>query len=151
MSLPVRQQRALDGIEGVLKASEPRMAAMFAIFTRLTQDDGPAITERLARSRTRVSAGLRAFVLIPVVFAMLITGAVISGNGHGASGCGARLAGYGPAGRSLCGRLGAVSPAVAGKSARPSEPAKPGKPAGPVTPLISRSFSTQLPGVLQMR
>lgn len=153
MSLPARQQRALDGIEGALRVSEPRMAAMFAIFTRLTQDDGPAAAERLSQPRGRVSAGLRALVLVPVVFAMLITGAVMGGGGH-SSGCGVRLAAHGFTGRGVCGRLGAVSTTISGKSARLIRPARPvrnPRPAGPVTPLISPGFNSQLPGVLQMR
>ena len=36
MGLPAVQQRVLDRIEGTLKASEPHLAAMFAIFARLT-------------------------------------------------------------------------------------------------------------------
>jgi hypothetical protein len=35
MSLPVSQQRVLDEIRDHLRASEPRLAGMFAIFTRL--------------------------------------------------------------------------------------------------------------------
>jgi hypothetical protein len=42
MSLPARQQRVLDMIEGVLQASEPKLAAMFAMFARLTGGEGPA-------------------------------------------------------------------------------------------------------------
>lgn len=159
MSLPARQQRALDGIEGALRVSEPRMTAMFAIFTRLTQDDGPAAAERLSQPRGRMSAGLRALVLVPVVFAMLITGAVLGGNGH-ASGCGARLATYGLTVRGVCGRFGTVTTTGSGKPAwlnRPARPARHAKPASPVTPLISPGFNRQLPGVstnpgvLQMR
>jgi hypothetical protein len=37
MSLPARERWALGAIEGALEASEPRMTAMFAIFTRLTR------------------------------------------------------------------------------------------------------------------
>jgi hypothetical protein len=51
MSLPARQQRMLDGIERVLQASEPKLASMFAIFARLTSDEGPAMTERLRPRR----------------------------------------------------------------------------------------------------
>jgi Protein of unknown function (DUF3040) len=142
MSLPARQQRVLHRIECALKASEPHMAAMFATFTRLTRDDGPATTERLAKGRLRLPAGLRAFVLLPLVFAMLITGAVLGGTAHGATGCGGRPVSY-PSGRAACDRpVSPVSQASTTKTA---------KPASPELPLISRSFNTQLPGVLQMR
>jgi hypothetical protein len=36
MSLPARQQRALDRIEKTLLADDPRFGSLFAIFTRLT-------------------------------------------------------------------------------------------------------------------
>jgi hypothetical protein len=42
MSLPACQRRALAVIEGELQIAEPRMTAMFAIFTRLTgAEDSP--------------------------------------------------------------------------------------------------------------
>lgn len=39
MSLTARQCRALDSIEQQLGAREPRLASMFAMFTRLTKDE----------------------------------------------------------------------------------------------------------------
>ena len=47
MSLPAVQQRLLDGIEDGLRTSEPRLAGMFAIFTKLTNADGRPRRERL--------------------------------------------------------------------------------------------------------
>ena len=38
-------------MESALEASEPRMKAMFAIFTRLTKDEEPIEAERLPRRR----------------------------------------------------------------------------------------------------
>ncbi len=50
MSLPARQQRTLDRIERKLAASDPRLLALFAIFTRLTLDeDMPQLEEVKAR------------------------------------------------------------------------------------------------------
>lgn len=43
MGLPARQQRVLDRIEEALKRREPRLASMFAMFTRLN------LGERLPR------------------------------------------------------------------------------------------------------
>jgi len=40
VSLPVGEQRVLDGIESALEGDESQLRSMFAIFTRLTQDDG---------------------------------------------------------------------------------------------------------------
>ena len=41
MSLPAAQQRILDGIADGLRRSEPKLAAMYAIFTRLCASEGP--------------------------------------------------------------------------------------------------------------
>lgn len=46
MSLPARQQRALDRIEKTLLADDPRLGSMFAIFTRLTWHEAMPMTER---------------------------------------------------------------------------------------------------------
>jgi len=39
MGLPVRQRKALDRIERALRGSDPRLAALYAIFGRLTRDE----------------------------------------------------------------------------------------------------------------
>jgi hypothetical protein len=39
MSLPAAQQRVLDRIETALQDSEPRLASMYSIFTRLTSSE----------------------------------------------------------------------------------------------------------------
>jgi hypothetical protein len=39
MSLPASQEHLLTGMEGELRTSEPHLAAMFAMFTRLTRDE----------------------------------------------------------------------------------------------------------------
>ncbi len=49
MSLPAAQQRILDGIADGLRRSEPRLAAMYATFTRMCGSEGPPSRERLAR------------------------------------------------------------------------------------------------------
>src|ERR1035438_7138527 len=58
-SLPSKQQRVLDRIESILRDSDPRLAAMFVIFTRLTRDEEmPRLEElraRLARLRAWIS------------------------------------------------------------------------------------------------
>ncbi len=57
MSLPAGQQRVLDGIAEVFRMTEPRLASMFAIFTRLSKDEPPPRREQL------VAAGPIAFLL----------------------------------------------------------------------------------------
>jgi hypothetical protein len=56
MSLPPAQQRMLDSMSEALRASEPRLAAMFALFTRLTKNEGTPRREELpAQQRFRLS------------------------------------------------------------------------------------------------
>ena len=80
MGLPAVQQRVLDRMEGALKASEPHLAAMFAIFARLSAGE-PVGRESLAARRRRwwlrPGAGLSALVLVPVMFALIITGVLL--------------------------------------------------------------------------
>jgi hypothetical protein len=59
MSLPAAQQRILDGIADGLRASEPRLASMFAIFTTLTRNEAPPCREQLP-SPPRLPGWLRA-------------------------------------------------------------------------------------------
>jgi hypothetical protein len=51
MSLPPAQQRVLDSMADALRASEPRLAAMFAIFTRLNRFEASPRREQLPRQR----------------------------------------------------------------------------------------------------
>ncbi len=51
MGLPVGQQRVLDSIEEALGTAEPRLAAMYAIFTRLTGNEARPHREQLSSAR----------------------------------------------------------------------------------------------------
>ena len=81
MSLPACQQRALNRMEGALRASEPRLASMYAIFARLNVGE-PIGAEQLTRKRQWVQPGtaMYAIVLVPVMFAAIIVGAVLGGS-----------------------------------------------------------------------
>jgi hypothetical protein len=82
MALPACQQRALDRMEGALRASEPHLASMYAIFDRLNADE-PIGMERLARKRLRWQqhgTAMYAIVLLPVMFAAIIVGALLGGS-----------------------------------------------------------------------
>ena len=82
MALPACQQRALDRMEGALRASEPHLASMYAIFGRLNADE-PVGTERLARKRLRLlqhGTAMYAIVLLPVMFAAIVVGALLGGS-----------------------------------------------------------------------
>ena len=108
MSLPARQQRALDRMEGALRASEPRLASMYAIFGRLNAGE-PVGAERLTRKRLRwlqQGSAMYAIVLVPVMFAAIIVGALLGSGSRSTAAC---EAGY---------SVGGVSPL----SSRPSCP-----------------------------
>lgn len=97
MSLPACQQRVLDTIESALQKREPRLASMFAIFTRLNTHEAIPRTERLQprarwawcrwrqhrsgtspharRARGRSVAAARAMLLIPLAV-MLVAAAI---------------------------------------------------------------------------
>ena len=82
MALPACQQRALDRMEGALRASEPQLASMYAIFGRLNAAE-PIGTERLTRKRQRwlqQGTAMYAIVLVPVMFAAIIVGALLGGS-----------------------------------------------------------------------
>ena len=97
MALPPRQQHILDGIGETLKASEPRLAGMFVIFTRLAKNEAPPMREQLSSRPAPLAwlSGLawrarrnwrRALAVsqVTVAFALL---AVLTGSISHASGC----------------------------------------------------------------
>jgi Protein of unknown function (DUF3040) len=94
VTLPVAQQRMLDRMEGTLQASEPHLASMFSIFAQINADE-PVSVEPLARPRPRprrlrwLRAGttIYAFVLVPVMFAMITLGALLSSRAHSVATC----------------------------------------------------------------
>ena len=51
LSLPVAQQRILDGIADRLRRTEPKLAGMYAVFTRLCVNDGLPRREQLSPGR----------------------------------------------------------------------------------------------------
>ena len=75
MSLPARQQRALDRIEKTLLADDPRFGSLFAIFTRLTWHEAmPGI--ELVKARRWHSLGPFAAIataLIAVASVLMLT------------------------------------------------------------------------------
>lgn len=123
MSLPACQQRELDRIEESLHASEPRLASMFAMFTRLTRGEAPAATERLPSAPRwwRSTRQLSMFVLIPIMAAIATSGVLLGVTTRGAQACGAvYAAGRAVAVRSVasCARPLPVNPAAKIQSAK---------------------------------
>jgi Protein of unknown function (DUF3040) len=110
MSLPACQQRALDRMEGALRASEPQLASMYAIFGRLNAGE-PIAAEQLTRKRRRwlqQGTAMYAIVLVPVMFAAIIVGALLGGGTRSSAACEASYS------------VGGVSPLTT----RPACPAK---------------------------
>jgi hypothetical protein len=83
-------------MEGTLQVSEPHLAGMFAIFARLNAGE-PLYPEPLARPRIRrrrvrarwlrAGTSVYAFVLVPVMFAMITIGALLSSRSHSVAAC----------------------------------------------------------------
>jgi hypothetical protein len=94
VSLPASQQRVLDYMEGALEASAPELVSMFSIFTRINADE-PVGAEPMARPRPqprrfrwlRAGTTIYAFVLVPVMFAMITIGALLSSRAHSVATC----------------------------------------------------------------
>src|SRR5580704_7329541 len=89
MSLPACQQRTLDHLEGALRASEPKLTSMYAIFAQLNAGE-PIGTEQLARKRLRwfqPGTAMYAIVLVPVMFAAIIVGALLGGGTRSTAAC----------------------------------------------------------------
>jgi hypothetical protein len=110
MSLPACQQRVLDRMEGALRASEPHLTSMYEIFGRLNTGD-PVRAEPITRRRLRwfqPGTAIYAIVLVPVMFAAIIVGALLGGGTRSAAACEASYS------------VGGVSPLTT----RPACPAK---------------------------
>jgi hypothetical protein len=92
MSLPASQQRSLDAIENRLLKREPRLASMFAMFTRLTVHEGLPRIEALdpvpwwSPKRSRAPARIRAAVLLTLAAALVVS-AVFLGMSQSRTGC----------------------------------------------------------------
>lgn len=109
MSLPASQQRTLNRIDRMLRDSDPRLVALFSIFTRLTWDEEmPRIEEvraRLARfggwlarhtrpARRRIprpSARVKAILFFPVALAAVACALLIGGSGPAVHRCAATV------------------------------------------------------------
>jgi hypothetical protein len=105
VSLPASQQRTLNRIDRTLRDSDPRLVALFSIFTRLTWDEEmPRIEEvraRLARFggwlawRTRPirrhiprpSARVKTILFFPAALAAVACALLIGGSGPAVHRC----------------------------------------------------------------
>jgi hypothetical protein len=99
VGLPASQRRILERIEHALRGSDPRLTALFSIFTRLNRDeDMPRVEEIrakaaiiLARVWYRIAAfcrwlgaprraKLRAALFFPVALAIVATAVLVGGS-----------------------------------------------------------------------
>jgi Protein of unknown function (DUF3040) len=105
VSLPARQQRALDRIERRLVASDPLLHSWFSIFTRLTRDEdmprieevrarltrlGAWVARRTAPVRRRIprpSARVKAILFFPVALAAMVGALIIGASGPAMQRC----------------------------------------------------------------
>jgi hypothetical protein len=78
MSLPVRERRALRGIQASLQVGDARLTAMYALFTRLVAPEEPPRTEDLP-SRWKVWRTARLRVLMLPLLIGAIACAVLAG------------------------------------------------------------------------
>jgi hypothetical protein len=115
MSLPTRQLRKLEEIEGGLTGSDPRLRSLFAIFTRLTRgetmpwfEEVPVrpIADGLAAARgavrrvaRRPATRVRALLLLPAMLSAMVCGIMIAAGVHGRAA--ASVAAKPPAAREL--------------------------------------------------
>jgi hypothetical protein len=141
MSLPASQQRALGSIEVGLRAADPRLASMYAIFARLNTGE-PVAAERLVKQLRlrwlRPRLATFAAVLIPVMFIAMVVVSALAGGSLSPRACAGgnhAAAGSSPLVRPAC-RLTADTTAVKAAAVVKAAPvAMPATPAGTETPV----------------
>jgi hypothetical protein len=130
MGLPASQRRILERIENALRGSDPRLAALFSIFSRLNRDEEmPRIEQVRARAAILVArvgyrlaliarwfgaparAKLRAALFFPVALAIVASAIVVGAGFPSANRCTAAPRAAGPAHNSA--RLKTCTPVVA--------------------------------------
>jgi hypothetical protein len=72
MSLPARQQQALDKIELALQAADPKLKAMFATFARLTSREAMPTTEAIVAKLPR-PVMMISIMVVTVLAAVLVS------------------------------------------------------------------------------
>ncbi len=71
MGLSARQERALEDIEKALRASDPKLAALYVTFTRLTASEEMPRIEQLRHRAGRLFAALRRLASVVVATLLL--------------------------------------------------------------------------------
>ena len=116
MGLPASQRRILERIESALRGSDPRLAALFSIFTRLNRDEEmPRLEQVRARAAIIASwvgyrlakfgrwfgaparARLRTALFFPVALAIVASAVLVGAGFPSASRCPTTQTSAGPA------------------------------------------------------
>jgi hypothetical protein len=106
MGLPARQRRRLERIENALRGSDPKLAALYSIFARLTTDEEMPRIEQLrhgalvaltrlrltqraigGRLRFRLVPRQRAVLLFPLALALAVVSIVFAARSSDGSTC----------------------------------------------------------------
>jgi hypothetical protein len=106
VGLPVNQRKILERIENALRGSDPRLAALFSIFTRLTRDEEmPRIEQIRARAaiimarigyrlaafgrwfRAPARARLRTAMFFPIALAIVASAVLVGARFPSSSRC----------------------------------------------------------------
>jgi Protein of unknown function (DUF3040) len=118
MSLPTRQQRALDQIEKTFQARDPRLTSLFATFGRLTSQEAMPAFEEIT---SRLSRILQPVLLIPMVAVIMVTSIVLGSLAPGPR-CSTTQAARGIAHGQLVPRSTGGCPSTAGQSPAQNRP-----------------------------
>ena len=78
MSLPAAEERALTGIEQALRSRDPRLSALFSIFTRLTRQEAMPAIEQLRRRHWRPQPGAVLLAAVALIVCALVAGSLTS-------------------------------------------------------------------------
>jgi hypothetical protein len=88
MRLRTRQRWALASMERKLRASEPRLAARFAMFTRLTCDEAPGGAEAMSGYRSRRKRSrLLAYLSVALTACVALAGLGVAVTSSGSPSC----------------------------------------------------------------
>jgi Protein of unknown function (DUF3040) len=71
VGLSARQERALEDIESALRASDPKLAALYTTFTRLASGEEMPRVEQLRYRAGRMLGGLRRFACVVLATVLL--------------------------------------------------------------------------------
>jgi hypothetical protein len=81
MSLPAAEERTLTRIEQALRSRDPRLSALFSIFTRLTRQEAMPTIEQLRARRWRPQPGAVLLAVVALLVCAIVAGSLASARG----------------------------------------------------------------------